>query len=229
MKHNPHTTPFSELPPDVLATAKERDLSDTCIEAILVMADSRDWAADQQIIIDLLLSKNGQLGTRSDSFQEGPPLFFAHNDVVWSAQHELTRLGMGALRLSIEAMYKAVTGKVVTTTAFGKPQVDTFSFASRLLKQWRGDTHGINEPVSTVYFVGDTPESDIRGTNTYDDHAKEEWYSILVKTGVYEDGTVPAFKPRATVNNVLEAVLHGIEREHQKELAVADVESEDDA
>jgi hypothetical protein len=32
------------------------------IDAIFVFADSRDWAGDQQIILDLLMSKNGRLG-----------------------------------------------------------------------------------------------------------------------------------------------------------------------
>lgn len=66
----------------------------------------------------------------------------------------------------------------------------------------------------TVYFVGDTPESDIRFANTFD----KTWYSILVKTGVYQDGTEPAYKPKKIVDNVLEAVKFAIHREHEKEL-----------
>jgi HAD superfamily hydrolase (TIGR01456 family) len=184
-----------------------------------VFADSRDWASDQQIILDLLMSKNGRLGTRSENFDEGPPVFFSHNDVVWSASHDLTRIGMGALRVSLEAMYKAVTGKELKTTAYGKPQIGTFEFATRLLKRWRKDTHGINSAPSTVYFVGDTPESDIRGTNEFDKHTDEaNWYSILVQTGVYQKGTQPRFEPKANVETVLDAVRHGMEREYKKQL-----------
>jgi len=165
------------------------------------------------------MSKNGRLGTRSETLDEGPPVFFSHNDVVWSASHDLTRIGMGALRVSLEAMYKAVTGKDLQTVAFGKPQIGTFQFATRLLKQWRKDTHGINSPPDTVYFVGDTPESDIRGTNEFNEHADNSWYSILVRTGVFQEGTKPRFQPKATVNNVLDAVMHGIKREmRNKEL-----------
>lgn len=51
------------------------------IEAMKVL-DSRDWASDQQIILDLMMSKNGRLGTRSETFEEGPLVFFSHNDVV---------------------------------------------------------------------------------------------------------------------------------------------------
>lgn len=219
IKDNQDTTPFRTLTDEEYKNSRARNFAEVEIEAIFVFADSRDWASDQQIILDLLMSKNGRLGTRSENYDEGPPVFFSHNDVVWSASHDLTRIGMGALRVSLEAMFKAVTGKELKTTAFGKPQIGTFEFATRLLKRWRKDTHGINEAPETVYFVGDTPESDIRGTNEFDKHTKEaNWYSILVKTGVYQAGTKPRFTPKATVDNVLEAVRHGMEREYKRQL-----------
>ncbi|KAH7068187.1 HAD-like domain-containing protein [Paraphoma chrysanthemicola] len=219
IKDNQDTTPFRKLTDDEYKNSRARNFAEVEIEAIFVFADSRDWASDQQIILDLLMSKNGRLGTRSENYDEGPPVFFSHNDVVWSASHDLTRIGMGALRVSLEAMYKAVTGKDLETTAFGKPQIGTFEFATRLLQEWRKDTHNIDSPPSTVYFVGDTPESDIRGTNEYNEHTDQaNWYSILVKTGVFQEGTKPRFQPKATVDNVLEAVKHGMEREYKKAL-----------
>ncbi|TKA80738.1 hypothetical protein B0A55_02706 [Friedmanniomyces simplex] len=216
IKDNPDTTPFRKLTTDEVSNSRARNFAEVKIEAIFVFADSRDWAGDQQIILDLLMSKGGYLGTRSETFNEGPPVFFSHNDVIWSASHDLTRLGMGALRLSLEAMYKAVTGMDLNTTAFGKPQMGTFQFATRLLQQWRRDTHGIDAPPETVYFVGDTPESDIRGTNDFNKQSENTWYSILVRTGVFQEGTKPKFAPKATVDNALEAVLHGMERETKK-------------
>ena len=218
IKDNQDTTPFRKLTPEEHKHSRARNFAEVKIEAIFVFADSRDWASDQQIILDLLMSKGGYLGTRSKNFDEGPPVFFSHNDVVWSTSHDLTRIGMGALRVSLEAMFKAVTGKELQTTAFGKPQIGTFEFATRLLQQWREDTHGITAPPETVYFVGDTPESDIRGTNEFDERAENSWYSILVRTGVYQEGTKPRFQPRATVDTVLDAVKHGIEREYQRRL-----------
>lgn len=219
IKDNQDTTPFRKLTEEEYKNSRARNFAEVEIEAIFVFADSRDWASDQQIILDLLMSKKGRLGTRSANFDEGPPVFFSHNDVVWSASHDLTRIGMGALRVSLEAMFKAVTGRELKTTAFGKPQIGTFEFATRLLKEWRRDTHGINSAPSTVYFVGDTPESDIRGTNEYNAHTDSaNWYSILVETGVYQRGTTPRFEPKAIVQNVLEAVKHGMEREYKKAL-----------
>ncbi|OKL62374.1 hypothetical protein UA08_02266 [Talaromyces atroroseus] len=219
IKTNKDTTPFRKLTDEEWANSRVRDFNTLKIEAIFVFADSRDWAGDQQIILDLLMSKNGLIGTRSATFDEGPPVYFSHNDIVWSTAHDHTRIGMGALRASLEALYKAVTGKELTTIAFGKPQRGTFEFATRLLRQWREETHGINKALDTVYFVGDTPESDIRGTNEFNDHAASgsaEWFSILVKTGVFQEGTIPRFPPKKITANVLEAVKFGMQRELAK-------------
>lgn len=218
IKDNKDTTPFRKLTEEEHAASRHRNYGEVEIEAIFVFADSRDWAGDQQIILDLCMSKNGRLGTRSATLDEGPPVFFSHNDVIWATNHSFSRIGMGALRASLEAMFKAITGKELKTVAFGKPQLGTFHFATRLLRQWRKDTHGIDSPPDTVYFVGDTPESDIRGTNDFDESGKagNAWYSILVRTGVFQEGTRPAYMPKMTVDNVLDAVRHGMEREFTK-------------
>jgi HAD superfamily hydrolase (TIGR01456 family) len=155
IKDNSATTPFRKLTEEEQQHSKLRNYGDIPIEAVFVFADSRDWAGDQQIILDLCMSKGGRLGTRSETFDEGPPVYFAHNDVIWATSHSYSRIGMGALRASLEAMFKAITGRELKTVAFGKPQLGTFQFATKLLQQWRKDTHGINKPPETVYFVGD--------------------------------------------------------------------------
>jgi len=52
-----------------------------------------------------------------------------------------------------------------------------------------------------------------------DEHADNDWYSILVRTGVYQTGTKPKYEPKVTVNTVLDAVRHGMEREYKKEMS----------
>lgn len=225
IKDNARTTPFRKLTSKEVDSSRLRNYGEVDIEAVFVFADSRDWAGDQQIILDLCMSKRGRLGTRSETFDEGPPVFFSHNDIIWATSHDFARIGMGALRASLEAMFKAITGKELKTVAFGKPQLGTFQFATRLLQQWRKDTHGINSPPDTVYFIGDTPESDIRGTNEFDecDASINTWYSILVRTGVFKEGTKPRYMPKMTVDNVLEAVKHGMQREFDKSVKASGV------
>lgn len=219
IKYDEATTPFRKLTAEEHANSRKRSFgSGNRIDAVFVFADSRDWACDIQIMVDLAMSKRGLIGTTSDTFDEGPPFYFSHNDIVWSAAHDQVRLGMGALRRMFEVIFNDLTnnkGKL-RTHAFGKPQVSTFQFASRLMNDWRKLEHGIDTPPRTVYFVGDTPESDIRGTNAVNEESDDEWYSILVKTGVYESGTEPAYKPRIIVDTVLDAVIHGIHREMER-------------
>ncbi|KAF3932189.1 hypothetical protein ABW20_dc0109094 [Dactylellina cionopaga] len=127
-----------------------------------------------------------------------------------------TNLRAVKIRIMIEALYKESTGKTIDVTSYGKPSKATFDYATRVLQQWRKDLFDDPAPPRTVYFVGDTPESDIRGSNEYDKHSKSDWYSILVETGVYEPGTEPRYKPKKIVTNVLEAVKFGMERERRK-------------
>lgn len=280
LKWNPAVSPYHDLTEEEHECCRhDVDFSKTPIDAILVFADSRNWAADQQIILELLLSKNGVMGTESKTYDEGPEIYFAHSDFIWATNYKLNRYGMGALQVSIAALYKEHTGHELKVHRFGKPQAGTFKFANKVLTKWRKgmlDEHlkklSVNDPnasdadilinddgeefinqakldagnyedeyedgdgkiidklgelsvqdkitlqmppASTVYFVGDTPESDIRFANSHDD----SWFSILVKTGVYQEGTVPKYKPKHLCDNVLEAVKFGIEREHAKELA----------
>lgn len=184
--------------------------------------------------------QNGRMGTVSETFEEGPPIFFAHNDVLWSTSYDLTRYGMGALRFAnlmpdiphkviiylpspgifirimIEALYKESTGKTIDVTTYGKPSKATFDYATRVLQLWRRNLSCERSPPRTVYFVGDNPESDIRGSNEYDEFSESTWFSILVETGVYESGTRPHYQPRKITKDVLEAVKFGMGRENQR-------------
>lgn len=280
LKWNPAVTPYHDLSEAEIGCARDVDFSKAPIDAILVFADSRNWAADQQIILELLLSKNGVMGTESKIYTEGPQIYFAHSDFIWATNYKLSRYGMGALQVSIAALYREHTGHELKVNRFGKPQKGTFQYANKILSSWRQgvlDEHLkkllvndpnaseadilINEdgyeivnqkklesykwdsdadqeeidiqlsklalsndldkitlqlpPASTVYFVGDTPESDIRFANSHD----ALWHSILVKTGVYQEGTTPKYIPKHLCDNVLDSVVYAIEREHAKELA----------
>lgn len=295
LKWNPAVTPYHDMTEEEEICSVEADFSKIEIQAILVFADSRNWAADQQIILELLLSKRGVMGTESKTYDEGPQIYFAHSDFIWATNYKLSRYGMGALQVSIAALYREHTGRELRVNRFGKPQKGTFKFANKVLTRWRQgvlDEHlkklSVNDPnaasadilinengeeiinqaklenyddassddddedvagdrevddlikktlvplsrsvaeetapdsitlqlppASTVYFVGDTPELDIRFANSHD----ASWHSILVKTGVYQEGTEPKYKPKHLCNTVLDAVKYAIEREHAKELA----------
>lgn len=124
------------------------------IDAIFTFNDPRDWALDTQLILDLLLSHKGILGTISSlndnptlpnrGYQQDdqPPLYFSNPDLFWAAKYHLPRLGQGGFREAFEGVWKAVTGgeeKGVTLQKkmFGKPFQATFEFAERRLVDHR--------------------------------------------------------------------------------------------
>ncbi len=200
------------------------------IKAILVFHDPRDWALDAHVIIDLLLSSQGILGTHSRKNnnadlpnrgyqQDGqPPIYFSNPDLWWAAQYHLPRLGQGGFREALEGVWAAITGGKAAgvelqKTITGKPYQSTFEFAEMRLKRHRKGllAGGDAEPLRTVYFVGDNPESDIRGANEYKSPWGSKWYSILVETGVF-NGRQFDRTPTHITANVQEAVRWGLKR-----------------
>jgi hypothetical protein len=160
--------------------------------SVFVFADGWDWAGDQQIILDLYMGKNGRLGTRSETFGGDSLLFFVHNGVIWFMDRSFSRIGMGTLRGSGDAMFKAITGKELQTVAFGKPQPGTFNIATRLLRQWRTDPHGVGQPPYTISFVGNTSDSGIRSTTNLTSLAKRTTSGPRSSSALASPSSVPS-------------------------------------
>lgn len=198
------------------------------IDAIFVFNDPRDWGLDLHIILDLLLSWQGVLGTVSGKngrqelpnrgFQQDgqPPLYFSNPDLWWAAAYHLPRLGQGGFREALEGTWAAVTGGPnkgveLKKSIIGKPYQGTYEFAERQLLRHRADFFGADGlgPLKTVYMVGDNPESDIRGANAYRSRHGSFWESILVRTGVYQGGD-PSTPPTTVVNDIKKAVEWGL-------------------
>ncbi|KAK9323414.1 HAD-like domain-containing protein [Lipomyces orientalis] len=199
--------PFHRFTPEELKHA--RTLSDDAFNAILMFNDSRDWGCDTQVIIDLLTSEGGKLGTKNNSLEQTLPIYFSNNDLLWANEYHLPRFGQGAFRTSIEKVFKDYTGRDMQSTIIGKPYLFTYEYAHGVLNEWRQEMYGYDGKLRRVYMIGDNPASDIRGGNGYG------WYTILVRTGVFKDGDEldAAAKPKVIVDNVLEAVMHAIQNE----------------
>lgn len=186
------------------------------IDAVLVFNDPRDMGTDIQIVMDLLLSQHGYIGTRRDlhTFHSNAdlsvpsvPIYFCCNDLLWANNYRLPRFGQGQFRIIIERLYEEMTkGAKLQSTIIGKPYKFTYSYAEQALMDWRSKRFGISEPLQRVFMVGDNPASDILGANNYG------WHSILVRTGVFRDEDLPEIvsKPKTIVDNVKDAVEFGI-------------------
>jgi ribonucleotide monophosphatase NagD (HAD superfamily) len=85
-------------------------------------------------MLDLAISKKDYIGTLFKIFEKSPPIYFSYNDIIWSTAYNNIRLGISALQKIVEILFKDFTkGKELETITFGKPQISTFEFATRLL------------------------------------------------------------------------------------------------
>ncbi|PBP15530.1 HAD-superfamily hydrolase, partial [Diplocarpon rosae] len=204
------------------------------IDAIFVFNDPRDWALDIQIIIDLLMSKQGILGTYSvmngdttladNGWQKDgtPKLYFSNPDLLWAAAYPIPRFGQGAFQAALTGVWRQATSQPkLHCVTIGKPYRASYRYAEKVLNKYRtellsGSSKTEVSPLLKVFMIGDNPESDIRGSNAYDSKSKSVWSSILVKTGVYQDGTVPSYKPDVIVDDVLEGVKWALKERRWK-------------
>lgn len=217
---------------------KESKVFEKPIEAIMVFNDPRDMGSDAQIILELLNSERGYLGTRRsladisvhEAHKPAVPLYFSNNDLLWANDYNLPRIGQGAFRIIIETLYKELNEtNLLENTIIGKPKRITYDYVHNALIDWRSkvlanpdlihDTVGKLQQV--IPELGKAPASTpfkrvyMVGDNPASDIAgavEYKWDSCLVRTGVYRDSDYDDLKVKPThiVDNVYEAVVTGL-------------------
>lgn len=204
------------------------------VSAIFVFSSSRDWGLDCQLIEDLLVSRDGVLGTQSrkngdPSFdnngwqQDGQPvLVFCNPDVVWStAWKHSPRFSQGAMIAALQGIWNFRTrGKAsLQFVQLGKPCYGSFLYGEKVLHKYREKLLGKDAPkLRNVYHIGDSPVSDIRGANEYQSPFGSHWLSLLVETGIHRKGTTPEYQPTATLAHVKDAVNFALREEGWEEM-----------
>lgn len=181
-------------------------------------------ALDLQVIVDLLHSDGGRLGTRrpvSRVLRDGHiPVYFSNPDLWWANEYAQPRLGQGGFRAALEGLWRNITDGAaeLEATTIGKPHSPTYEFAENALAAWRMEQLGEqaeHPELRTVYMVGDNPRSDIAGANSYESPWGTEWVSVLVRTGVYRKGDDDG-GAKAVVDNVEAAVKWAVAREEEE-------------
>lgn len=229
IRYDRSITPFSGLNDQQLQeySKDKANLEEKPFDAVLVFNDPHDWAADLQIINDLLITQNGRLGTLRDSPSQKPsiPIYFSNQDLLWANAYKLNRFGQGAFRFLVRELYSKMNdGMALEDMCLGKPTKLTYDFAHHVLIDWnkkleagQTDSSEINlpqlgtpvseSPFTDVFMVGDNPASDIIGAQNYG------WSSFLVKTGVYREGdNLKHVKPTHIVKDVRVAVETVLEK-----------------
>ncbi|KKY30057.1 putative cat eye syndrome critical region protein 5 precursor [Diaporthe ampelina] len=207
---DPTIAPYRVFTDAERATSRPRDFSKINIEAILVFSDSRDYATDMQIIMDLLQSENGRFHTRAkDPVSQRIPIYFSQGDLLCPTEHPTPRMSQGAFRIGLEAMYRALTGVDLERVVYGKPELATYKYADEVMASWMDELHGEERLPENIYMVGDNPASDIIGGNMYG------WNTCLVRTGVFQGGDNDENNPAnfGVFPNVLEAVQTALRKQ----------------
>ncbi|GAB7323755.1 hypothetical protein MBLNU13_g07216t1 [Cladosporium sp. NU13] len=207
---DPTIAPYRVFTEEQRKNANPRDFNKTNIEAIMVFSDSRDYATDMQIIMDLLRSEDGRLGTMAkDPISQRIPIYFSQGDMLCPTEHPFPRMSQGTFRIGLEAMYKAITGEELERVIYGKPELATYKYADEVIMSWMETIHGEEKLPKNLYMVGDNPASDIVGGNAYG------WNTCLVRTGVFQGGDNDEQNPASfgVFPNVLEAVKTAIKKQ----------------
>lgn len=207
---DPTIAPYRVFTEEERKTSRPRDFSKTNIEAIMVFSDSRDYATDMQIIVDLLRSENGRFGTMAkDPVSQRIPIYFSQGDMLCPTEHPFPRMSQGTFRIGLEAMYKALTGVDLERVVYGKPELATYKYADEVIASWMEQIHNDEKLPANIYMIGDNPASDIIGGNMYG------WNTCLVRTGVYQGEGNDKENPASfgVFKNVLEAVQTAIKKE----------------
>lgn len=192
------------------ATSNPQDFSKVKINAILVFSDSREYATDLQIIMDLLQSEDGVLGTRAkDPVSQRIPIYFSQGDLLCPTEHPTPRMSQGTFRIALEAIYKSITGVELERVVYGKPELATYKYADEVMTSWMETIHNEERLPKNIYMIGDNPASDITGGNMYG------WNTCLVRTGVYQGEGNDKENPASfgVFTNVLEAVKTALKKE----------------
>jgi len=151
---DPSIAPYRVFTDAERATSRPRDFSKINIDAIMVFSDSRDYATDMQIIMDLLQSENGRLHTKAkDPISQRIPIYFSQGDLLCPTEHPFPRMSQGTFRIGLEAMYKALTGEDLERVVYGKPELATYKYADEVIASWMDTIHNDERLPRNIYMV----------------------------------------------------------------------------
>jgi HAD superfamily hydrolase (TIGR01456 family) len=138
------------------------------VEAVILLGEPKRWESSLQILIDVLRSEGRPNQTPlGHAPARQLPVVACNMDLQFQHSAPMPRYGHGAFLVCLEALYKKVTGRELQYTALvGKPSEITFRYAEHVLTS-QSRKLGFTEPIRRMYMIGDTPDSDIVGSNLY--------------------------------------------------------------
>lgn len=191
---------------------REKEVARMQVAAVFVMADSRDWGRDVQMLVDILASDGSR--NRPPVEEQVVDLYFSNPDITFPNEYHLPRLAGGAFRVALDAVFERVTGRKLRAVQFGKPHDPNYELAEQVLRT-QAERLGFcgESALHRVYAVGDNPLSDVRGANA----RGGPWVSVLVRTGNFKGENDEQNPAHVVLDDVQAAVQLAFERARHAE------------
>ncbi|KFV95797.1 Cat eye syndrome critical region protein 5, partial [Eurypyga helias] len=200
-----------ERRPTVLVSVRSQ--ISVCSLAVVLFGEPVRWETNLQLIIDVLLTSGYPGNPYQHENYPHIPVLACNMDLMWVAEAQSPRFGHGTFMVCLENIYKKITGKDLKYEALmGKPSKLTYQYAEYLIRAQAAERQW-EQPIQTLYAVGDNLMTDVYGANLYNRYLEENakkaaahCRSVLVCTGVYNP---PTEVPLDTRESITETVFHG--------------------
>ena len=151
------------------------------IEAVVLFGEPVRWETSLQLLIDVFIT-NGLPDTSPTTFPYPHlPVLACNMDLQWMAEAVMPRFGHGAFLVSLENLYKKITGHdLVYTALVGKPSEITYRHGEHVLQN-HAQHIGIKEPIKSIYCIGDNICTDIFGANLYNRYLQDRQQSTKIE------------------------------------------------
>uniref|UniRef100_A0A8C3NBC3 Haloacid dehalogenase-like hydrolase domain-containing 5 n=1 Tax=Geospiza parvula TaxID=87175 RepID=A0A8C3NBC3_GEOPR len=197
--------------------------------SVVLFGEPVRWETSLQLIIDVLLTSGYPGNPYGQENYPHIPVLACNMDLMWVAEAQSPRFGHGTFMVCLENIYKKITGKDLKYEALmGKPSRLTYQYAEHLIRA-QALQRSWEQPIQTLYAVGDNVMTDVYGANLYNRYLQESCprarlqaaglgdtelapaaaarcRSVLVCTGVYDPHSEVALP---SGDSVAENVFHG--------------------
>uniref|UniRef100_A0A8C5TZN4 Haloacid dehalogenase-like hydrolase domain-containing 5 n=1 Tax=Malurus cyaneus samueli TaxID=2593467 RepID=A0A8C5TZN4_9PASS len=202
--------------------------------SVVLFGEPVRWETSLQLIIDVLLTSGYPGNPYGQENYPHIPVLACNMDLMWVAEAQSPRFGHGTFMVCLENIYKKITGKELKYEALmGKPSRLTYQYAEHLIRA-QALQRSWEQPILTLYAVGDNLMTDVYGANLYNRYleknsrqgskpriqakvsggrgpavlsqAAAHCKSVLVCTGVYNPHNEV---PLDTRDSITETVFHG--------------------
>ena len=137
------------------------------IEAVVLFGEPTRWETSLQLLLDVLVTDGHPSSPPRTVNYPHLPVLACNMDLQWMAEAVMPRFGHGAFLVSLENLYKKITGRdLIYTALVGKPSEVTYRHGEHVL-QLEARKMGLRKPIKSIYCIGDNVCTDIFGANLY--------------------------------------------------------------